>query len=148
MSYSFRSLAILVAVSLPGCVFVEPKGTIAIDEECETAHQRYYVGLDSSPGEGLVFLDGALSPNIPTAIGNCGGDECVAALLGLARQFAAEAFVAGSFVVANNTASWLQKERGCSTEKEAPRALVIREENLDLYLAPAGGSPAGNAGEE
>ncbi|SMF35598.1 hypothetical protein SAMN02745866_02258 [Alteromonadaceae bacterium Bs31] len=149
MKTTIITLSLYLVFSLSGCVFVEPKGTIAFDEECDTAYQRYYVGIDSNPGEGLVILskDGSIATgrNIPATIGECGGDACLDALYSLARQFAAEAFVAGSFAFAANTASWLQKERNCADKpNQEAKQLVILEEDLGVYLAPREDRPPEN----
>lgn len=137
-------IAATAALSLSACVYVEPKGSVAIDEECDSAYKRYYVGLDKTPGEGLVVIDRGngpeIGPNLPATIGSCANDACIAILGSMIRQFAAEAFVAGSVAVANNTVSWLQKEADCKKpgeeDDDAQEMIIVEEEELGYLLKP------------
>lgn len=129
-------------LAVAGCVFVEPKSSVKIDAKCGSAYEYAYVGIDSTPGEGLVVFRRdntvTMGPNIPAVIGSCSNEECWEVLASLGKQLVVETVAAGSYVLAKNIVATSKNHARCANEKKAPRKVLDPEkvivEDLNQYL--------------
>lgn len=122
-----------------GCVYVAPKEKVAIDKECDTAMAYYTLGVDDTPGEGLVIINDRVGGNLPATVGSCGGDECLEVLWAIGRQIAVETAASLAYAAGHNLVNYIEKESACrnktpDTEQAETPAPVVLEEDLNYLL--------------
>lgn len=133
-------IALLVTcfVSSLGCVFVEPKSSVKIDTSCNSAYEYYRIGLDDTPGQGLVVLEQnneiTIGPNIPATVGSCANEECLDVIASLAKQFFVETVAAGTYVLAKNIAAEAANHSRCAQTPTPVPVIKVVEEDLNQYL--------------